>query len=215
MKQLLSALLVIVSLAACVPSETPVVAVPSASESGATTAAAAQTAPAALPPVPALQVQAAQKVASSDPQVSDIVCPQMELRGGTETLRSFETGSAGTAPDLKYQANITAMTRECSILGLEVGIKTVVTGRVILGPKGKPGTFKLPVRIAIVKGAKEPLWSKLIPTQVKIAAGQASASFTVNVEDILFPREPTDNLGDVKIFVGFDPEKSNTKKPVS
>jgi hypothetical protein len=147
-----------------------------------------------------------QKIISSDPQVSDIVCPKAEIRAGAETLRNFETGGTGTDADLAWQASITSAARECSILGAEVGIKAGVSGRVLLGPKGKTGTFSLPVRIAVARNGTDPLWSKVTNVEVTIPSGGASAVFTTVVEDILFPREANDNLANVQLFVGFDPQ---------
>src|SRR5207237_681170 len=83
--------------------------------------------------------EGAQTVKSSDPSVSDIICPKAEIRAGTETLRTFEVGSNGGDANLAWQATITNTARECSILGAEVGIKAGISGRALLGPKGKPG----------------------------------------------------------------------------
>jgi hypothetical protein len=166
-------------------------------------------------PQPDAASMEAQKVASSDPQVSDIVCPKIEMRTGTETLRTFDVGSQNNASDLAWQATILSTARECSILGAEVGIKAGVSGRVLLGPKGKSGTFSVPVRIAVVRNGTEPLWSRVSSVDVTMPSGEASAVFTAVVEDILFPREPNDNLSNVQIYTGFDPEgaKAAAKTP--
>ncbi|MES2907118.1 MAG: hypothetical protein V4691_08895 [Pseudomonadota bacterium] len=177
-------------LSACGNSETPVI--------GAT--------PAADP------AQVVQTVKSTDPTASDIVCPKIEQRTGTETLRSFEVGTPGTPADLKWQANLTSMARECSILGVEVGIKTALSGRVILGPKGKAGNFTVPVRVAVVRKGSEALWSRVANVDVTVPAGSASGLFTLVIDDILFPREATDTLADVQVFVGFDPEVPKSSK---
>ena len=192
------ALMFVLCAAGCAPGETPVVSGAPASDVPATAAPVAAGVPVSQP---------AAVVASSDPTVAAINCPQIQVRAGTEVLRSYDkTGS--TDADLKYQANITNLARECSILGIEVGIKATVAGRLILGPKGKPGTYKLPVRIAVVRGAAaKPLWSKVLTVDAKIAAGEASANFTVVAEDILFPREANDALSDLQIYAGFDPAK--------
>jgi hypothetical protein len=156
----------------------------------------------------------AQKVTSSDPQVSDIICPKIELRSGTETLRNFEVGTSNNDADLTWQATITNTARECSILGAEVGIKAGVSGRVLLGPKGKPGTFSVPVRLAVIRnGTDAALWSRVSNVNVTVPNGEGSAVFTAVVEDILFPREANDNLANVQIYAGFDPHGAVADKP--
>jgi hypothetical protein len=187
----LSFVLCTLALAACGSGDVPVVSAPPADASSTE----------------------AQKVTSTDPQVSDIVCPKIEMRTGTETLRNFEVGSPNNETNLAWQATITSTARECSILGAEVGIKAGVSGRVLLGPKGKPGTFSVPVRIAVVRNGTEPLWSRVSNVNVTIPAGEASAVFTAVVEDILFPREANDTLANVQIYAGFDPEGAKAAKP--
>lgn len=152
-------------------------------------------------------------VKSIDPQVSDIVCPKIGLQTGTETLRNFELGSQNAESDLAWQATILSAARECSILGAEVGIKAGVSGRVVLGPKGKAGTYKVPVRLAVNRaGTAEAMWARTTNVDVTVPQGEASAVFTAVVEDILFPREPNDNLSNVQIYAGFDPEGGRADK---
>ena len=155
----------------------------------------------------------AASVKSVDPQVSDIICPKVEMRTGTETLRTFEVGSSNNVSDLAWQATILSTARECSILGAEVGIKAGVSGRVLLGPKGKAGTFSVPVRLAVVRNGTEPLWSHVSNVDVTVPQGEGSAVFTAVVEDILFPREPNDNLSNVQVYAGFDPQGAKSEKP--
>ncbi len=179
------------TLAACGSGDTPVISAPDTSETA-----------------PAIEnvTQSAQTVKSTDPNVSDIICPKVELRAGTETLRNFEVGGPGKDDDLTWQATITNTARECFILGEEVGLKVGVSGRVLLGPKGKPGTYSVPVRIAVVRGDSPPLWSRVNNVSATIPAGEAAAIFTSMQEDILFPRDPKDNLANVRVYVGFDPQ---------
>jgi hypothetical protein len=158
------------------------------------------------PPMTTTQSQEAQKIVSADPQVSDIICPKIELLSGAETLRNFEVGASGNDANMTWQASISSMARECSILGAEVGIKAGVSGRVLLGPKGKAGTYQVPVRIAVVRNQAEPLWSRVSLVNATVPPNEASGIFTLVVEDILFPREPSDNLSNLHIYVGFDPE---------
>lgn len=144
-------------------------------------------------------------------------CPDVEIREGTETLRTFRVG-AGSAPEaLVWQATFGKLARECRTLGVEDNYsgfyKVGASGRILLGPAGVPGTYQVPVRVALVRGGTDVLDSRLTQVSIIVAPGDAQASFTVVVDNFKVKRDKTDNLSDLQIYVGFDPAPVAPEKP--
>jgi hypothetical protein len=135
-------------------------------------------------------------------------CPPVDVREGTETLRTFEQGGAGDQNRLRWQATIAETARECRSYANEVNYVVGLAGRVVLGPQGAPGTFTVPVRIALTRGDdqnRQVIFTRLQQVQVTVPPGAGQGSFAVVVDDIRVPRQPTDYLADVQLLVGFDP----------
>lgn len=174
---------------------------PSASDSGAAPQSlfqrvfgskAAETAP------------AQQAAAPVEPGGVPIQCPATLVRSGTEAMQAFD-GMQGDPMALRWQASVTFTERECRNLGNEVGFVVGVAGRLLLGPKGQPGNYVVPVRIAVLKGGEQTLFTRLASVNVTVPAGQTSVSFTHVEQNVQIRRELSENLANVQIFVGFDP----------
>lgn len=156
----------------------------------------------------------------TEPGVVAVKCPDVEIRDGTETLRTFRAG-AGEAPEaLVWQATLSKLARECRTLGPEdnfAGLyKVGAVGRILLGPSGVPGSYQVPVRVALARG-KDVLESRLTQVSIVIPPNETQANFTIVIDNLKIGRSPADNLSDIQIFVGFDPappkaEKKATRK---
>lgn len=69
------------------------------------------------------------------------------IRDGTQTLRVYERGGEGDPQFIRYQGSILKIARECTYSGDEiVSVKFGVSGRVVIGPRGAPGTYSVPIR---------------------------------------------------------------------
>ncbi len=128
-------------------------------------------------------------------------CPEIRVREGTEAMRLYERGKEGEPGAIVWQATIGDTAREClydqqNNLILRIG----VSGRVLAGPKGGPGTVNLPLRIAVVKHQKEVLYSDLKKLAITIPA-ENSTVFR-NVYEVTVPSPGRDR--DYLIYVGFD-----------
>jgi hypothetical protein len=129
-------------------------------------------------------------------------CPEIRVREGLELLRSYEPGHEDEPAYVVWQASIGDTARECLYdaqggLTLRIG----VSGRVIAGPKGGPGSsVSLPLRIAVVKYQEATLSSELYPLSVTIPA-ENSTVFN-EVREISLPSPGSDR--DYIIYVGFD-----------
>ena len=128
-------------------------------------------------------------------------CPQIRVREGTETARTFERGFQDDNSRILWQASIGETARECLYdergnLLLRIG----VSGRVLAGPKGSGGTVSLPLRIAVVKFREAVLASELYPVTVTIPP-QGSTLFS-EVRELQLPSPGRQR--DYLIYVGFD-----------
>jgi hypothetical protein len=137
-------------------------------------------------------------------------CPKVEILDGTVAYRS---GDAGSARGVAYQASINDFARECSLPTLEqIRIKVGVQGRVILGENGRPGTYNVPVRVAVRRGS-ETVHSRLASVSVTIAGTDAQAPFVAIDETILLPVGTNDPGDEYTILIGLDPQGTRTARP--
>lgn len=139
---------------------------------------------------------------------ADIDCPGVEIRQGASTFQQSGPDNGSAALSLRYQANFVRSARSCVLRGGNIAMKVGVEGRLILGPAGSPGTFTLPVRLAVVKEGIEPktIWTKFYEVPVTVSPGESNIPFTHVEEDMSFPMPPGNELDAYVIYVGFDPE---------
>lgn len=141
------------------------------------------------------------------PPVDDSIkraCPPVEVLDGAASHRVYE-GEGTDAFSLRYQAGIAETARECSSLGVEAGIKVGIVGRVILGPKGAPGSYRVPLRVAVVDEMSRPVYSQSHLIDVTVPPGQSKADFTRIEEGIVVPI-PANRFRGWRILVGYDPK---------
>jgi hypothetical protein len=136
---------------------------------------------------------------------ADEDCPAAQVRQGASAWAQND----GAGPtNVRYQASITQIARECAVLGSTMTIKVGVEGRVVVGPKGGAGTASIPVRIAIVQEGPQPrpVVSKFYSVQVNVPQGSTQVPFTHVDDDLTFPIPADKNLEKYVIYVGFDPQ---------
>ncbi len=135
-------------------------------------------APPAAPAVPAANVPASAADSAPGQGVrSNLLCPLVGVRTGTEVIRSTPPGMEALPTQLRWQATIQTTERECVENGLQVQVRVGIEGLVLLGPAGQPGTFDVPMRIALLRGENTVMWSRLVPLRVTVAPGESSAAF--------------------------------------
>lgn len=127
-------------------------------------------------------------------------CPRIDIQSGTETLT---VGGQSGPRSVRYQASISDTARECSAGGEQGNVNLGVSGRLVLGPAGAPGTYTIPVRLVVTRGLREPVVSELRRVSVTVPAGQTSASFSL-VDTVAFPMQAGDVMSSYRILVGFD-----------
>ena len=131
-------------------------------------------------------------------------CPQIEVLDGTASIRVYN-GTDQSNDNVRYQYSMGDVARECSRAGKEIVIKVGVEGRVLLGPAGAPGTFSIPVRIAVRRESdQKPAVAKLYQVAATVAPGQTQGDFTLLSEPLTVPLLQTNADEDYTILVGFD-----------
>lgn len=130
-------------------------------------------------------------------------CPPIEILDGASAHRVIDPAGSTDPFDVRYQASIAETARECSTLGVEAAIRVGVQGRVVLGPKGAPGTFRVPLRIAVVDDAQKPVYSQLHLIDVTVPAGATQAEYT-KIDDAISVPIPANRFAGWRIVIGYD-----------
>ena len=150
--------------------------------------------------------------AQATPLSDEVDCPVVDVRTGASTITVYGPGEqAGT--NVRYQATIGQMARECTIRAGALAMKVGVQGRIILGPVGGVGQIDVPIRIAVVEEGPSPktLWTKVYRVPVSIPAGQSNVPFVHVESDLTVPR-PAD-IESTIVYVGFDQTAAPEQKP--
>ncbi len=150
--------------------------------------------------------QATPAPAPTGPQ-EDMDCPPVTIRAGASTYAVAAPGKQAVGNDVRFQATISKMARECVKNGAEITARIGIQGRVIAGPAGAPTTVEVPLRIAVVQGGigEKVIASKAYRTTVEMSES-GSVPFTFVAEDMVYPA-PSAAVSDSYIFyVGFDPQ---------
>jgi hypothetical protein len=145
--------------------------------------------------------------APGQPAEDEVDCPQVTVRAGASTYAVGATGKQAVGNDVRFQASITKMARECLRSGGEITARIGIQGRVIAGPAGAPATVEVPLRVAVVQGGvgEKVIASKAYRTTVAMSEA-GSVPFTFVAEDLAYP-VPSAAVADNYIFyVGFDPQ---------
>ncbi|RLQ89378.1 hypothetical protein D8780_03840 [Notoacmeibacter ruber] len=125
-------------------------------------------------------------------------CPTVQLREGTAYFNVYEGDE--TSQNVRYQAAITDVTRQCKYENGQLAMKVAVAGRVLLGPQGSSGTVKLPIRVAALTGGDEVLYSEIQPYTLEVNASGAT-QFIYTDSDIRVSQPDARNI---VIYAGFD-----------
>ena len=144
----------------------------------------------------------------------DLTCPPVTVRAGAGTYAVAAPGKQPVGNDLRFQATISKMARECSLNGGVITARIGIQGRVIAGPAGAPSSVQVPIRVAVVQGgvSEKTIATKAYQTTVTMTEG-GSEPFTLVAEDLTYPA-PFGAVGDSYIFyIGFDPQALKPERP--
>jgi hypothetical protein len=144
----------------------------------------------------------------------EVNCPQVTIRYGASTYAVGAPGKQAVGNDVRYQASIGKLARECIKAGGEITAHIGIQGRVIAGPAGAPATVEVPLRVAVVKGGvgEKVIATKAYTTTVTMSQDE-SVPFTFVAEDLVYPAPAGREADDYIFYVGFDPQLVSTEKP--
>lgn len=132
-----------------------------------------------------------------------IDCPTIEVQDGTSSVRTY-AGEQSNA-NVRYQFSLGDIARECTKAGNTLVLKVGAEGRVLLGPSGSPGSFTVPIRVAVRNDATQKVvYSQLNRVAAAVPAGGTETAFTYVSEPFAVPfvTHPDE---DYTVLVGFDP----------
>jgi hypothetical protein len=130
-------------------------------------------------------------------------CPRFQVASRDHHVTIYEPGRAGDGLGVMHRGEITRTARECHIEGNRVTVKYGFSGRILLGPRGRPGSITLPYSVSV-----------LDPKRARIAGDRATVESTVSLDNpiayfsqvrtVTFDVPEGARAGDIDVFVGFE-----------
>ena len=127
-------------------------------------------------------------------------CPQVVAWPHDRLLTVYASGGAADAKDVVHRGEITRLARECHLYGGRVTVKYGFAGRVMLGPKGRPGTVTMPYYIKVADAGRQVLANDGGSITTTIPADNPVGYFSM-VKEISFPVSMGTRPQDYKVFV--------------
>jgi len=144
--------------------------------------------------------------ANSDAPIEAAVsngCPPVQVEGGQRYVTIYEGNRVGDGASVVHRAEITKTARECeATMGL-VKVKYGIAGRVLLGPKGKPGTITLPAMMQVFDKARNKVRSDPVAVTVTITRENPLSYFSI-VRDVTIPVKDGTTPQDYAISIAFE-----------
>jgi hypothetical protein len=140
----------------------------------------------------------------------ELDCPPVEIDEGGASARIGGTDNAS----VRYQFDIGQTARECApVTNNQFTLKVGVSGRLVIGPAGKPGAYSVPLRVVVRDEVlKKDAFSKVYKIEADASSGDG-APFTFVTEPIPLPMTRTDLADDYTLTVGFDSGKGEPPLP--
>lgn len=130
-------------------------------------------------------------------------CPQVVAWPRDRLLTIYQPGHIGDANSVVHRGEITKMARECQLYSDRVVVKYGFAGRVLLGPKGAPGTVTLGVNVRVAGTQQNTLATDKMSVTATIPPGDPAGYFSM-VREIAFPITIGTRPEDYKVFVAFE-----------
>lgn len=130
-------------------------------------------------------------------------CPKFTIWPRDRLLTIYDVGRVGDGLAIQYRGEITKTARECQIQPNHVTVKYGFAGRVLLGPRGRPGTVKMPVKIHLTDRSRDIVSTQDYTIDVTIPEDNPVGYFSA-VRETSFNLEPGVPPGDYQLFIAFD-----------
>lgn len=136
-------------------------------------------------------------------------CPRFIVWPRDNTLTVFEPGRVGDALAVMHRGEITKTARECEVEPGRVTVKYGFSGRILMGPKGRPGNVTLPVSVFVTDSKRERITAERMAVDAAIAVDKPIGYFSV-VRSVTFPIPEGSRPGEFEVFVGFERNVPNS-----
>ncbi len=119
---------------------------------------------------------------------TDLDCPSLDIADGGATYRVG-------GPDnktVRYQFDISNLARDCEPRGAQFALKIGISGLLLIGPAGKPGSYSADLKLLVATVAdKKPVYQKTFKIAVD-TNGKDRGAFELAPDPILLPLTRTD-----------------------
>lgn len=130
-------------------------------------------------------------------------CPQVVAWPRDRLLTIYQPDHVGDANAIVHRGEISKLARECQLYSDRVIVKYGFAGRVLLGPKGGPGTVTLAVSVRVAGAQQNTLATDKMSVTTTIPPDSPAGYFSM-VREIAFPIVVGTRPEDYKVFVGLD-----------
>jgi hypothetical protein len=130
-------------------------------------------------------------------------CPKFVTWPRDNFVTVYELGRVGDGMAVVHRGEITKTARECSVEPGRVTVKYGFSGRILLGPKGRPGPVTLPVSVFVTDEKRTRLTSDKMTVDVNVSLENPIGYFST-VRTVTFDLTEGSRPGDYQVFVGFD-----------
>lgn len=130
-------------------------------------------------------------------------CPQFKIWPRDRLLTVYDVGRVGDALAIQYRGEITKTARECQIQPNHVTVKYGFAGRVLLGPRGRPGPVRMPVKVHVTDHTRNIVSTQDLVIDVTIPSDKPIGYFSA-VRELSFALPQGVPPGDFKLFIAFD-----------
>lgn len=132
-------------------------------------------------------------------------CPRMTIASRDNNITFYEPGRAGDGLAVMHRGEITKTARDCEIMPGRVTVKYGFSGRVLLGPRGKPGAISLPVNVVVTDSKRAQVTGQAMKVDVFVEPDKPIGYFSA-VQSVTFDVPEGSRPGEFDISVGFDPK---------
>lgn len=140
----------------------------------------------------------------SDPALAfgeDTNCPRVVSWPQDRLITVYQRGHQGDQMAIVHRGEITKLARQCNLVGDTMTVKYGFAGRVLLGPKGRPGVVTLPVEIRVANADHKVIKVDKLRVATTIQPGSPVAYFSM-VRMVSFPIAIGTRPQDYQIYVG-------------
>jgi hypothetical protein len=130
-------------------------------------------------------------------------CPRFIVAARDNNITFYEPGRTGDGLAIMHRGEITKTARECQVGPGSVTVKYGFSGRVLLGPKGKPGNISLPLNVSVNDSKRAKIASDTLKVDVEVGTEKPIGYFSA-VRTVTFAIPEGSRPGEFEVMVGFD-----------